>query len=284
MSILITGASGFVGKHLINYLRLHQEDRCIGLSRTQLKNSDNVICNLTDRKQVDRILKQLKPALIYHMAGSFSNDYETDFNSNVVSTKNLLDSIAEQHLSTRILLMGSAAEYGEVEAAKNPVTEEQPLKPISIYGWTKAAQTQLASVYFNTHGIETVVARTFNLAGDGASEQLFIGRIKQQINAVLTGKAKRISVGHLDAIRDYLDINQACEMYRVIATKGRAGEIYNVASGIPVTMRDMLKRMLIEAGLDYSIVDEKSYNKTSTTIETSVNYASINKYINLVNQ
>jgi GDP-4-dehydro-6-deoxy-D-mannose reductase len=283
MSILVTGASGFVGKHLIKYLRLHQ-DQCIGLSRSQSADSNHITCDLTDRKQVDRILKQLKPALIYHMAGSFSNDYETDFNTNVVSTKNLLDSIAEQNLSTRILLMGSAAEYGEVEAGKNPITEEQALRPISIYGWTKAAQSQLASVYFNTHGIETVVARTFNLAGDGASEQLFIGRIKKQINAVLTGKAERISVGNINAIRDYLDINQACEMYRVIATKGHAGETYNVASGKPVTMRDMLKNMLADAGLDTSIVDEKSYTKTSTTIETSVNYASIKKYLNLVNQ
>lgn len=218
------------------------------------------------------------------MAGSFSNNYETDFNSNVVSTKNLLDSIAELKLATRILIMGSAAEYGEVEAAKNPITEEHPLKPISIYGWTKAAQTQLASVYFNSHGIETVVARTFNLAGDGASDKLFIGRIKKQINAVLAGEAERISVGNLDAIRDYLDINQACEMYRVIATKGRAGETYNVASGKPVVMRDMLTMMLAEAGLDFSIVDEKSYNKTSTSIETSVSYANINKYLNLVSQ
>lgn len=283
MSILVTGASGFVGKHLIKYLRL-QHDQCTGLSRSQSEDIDHITCDLTDRKQVGIVLKQLKPALIYHMAGSFSNDYETDFNSNVVSTKNLLDSIAELKLATRILIMGSAAEYGEVEAAKNPITEEHPLKPISIYGWTKAAQTQLASVYFNSHGIETVVARTFNLAGDGASDKLFIGRIKKQINAVLAGEAERISVGNLDAIRDYLDINQACEMYRVIATKGRAGETYNVASGKPVVMRDMLTMMLAEAGLDFSIVDEKSYNKTSTSIETSVSYANINKYLNLVSQ
>lgn len=282
MTILVTGASGFAGSHLLKFLRLQQDDHCVGLTRSLTAEADTVSCDLINRNQVDTILKNIKPAFIYHMAGSFSNNYETDFNSNVLCAKNLLDSVTELKIPTRILLMGSAAEYGEVEENKNPITEEQALHPISIYGWTKASQSQLASLYFKTCNIEVMVARTFNLTGEGISEKLFIGRIKKQIDAVLSGREKRISVGNVDTVRDYLDINRACEMYQVIATRGSAGEIYNVASGKPVIMRDLLKTMLSDAGLDYSVVDEMSYIKTSTTKETSVSYACIDKYKKLI--
>ena len=133
--------------------------------------------------------------------------------------------------------MGSAAKYGEVVAANNPISEQQILQPISIYGWTKAAQSQLASVYVQSFGVDVMVARTFNLIGGGASDKLFIGRVQKQINAVLAGAATRIQVGNVDAIRDYLDIHKACEMFQHIASKELYGEVYNVASGKPVLQK-----------------------------------------------
>jgi len=71
-------------------------------------------------------------------------------------------------------------------------------------------------------------------------------------------------------------------MYRIIATKGSPGEAYNVASGQPVIMRDLLRKLLTEAGLDYSIVDEMSYTRESTMKEVSVSYGSIDKYMTLI--
>lgn len=280
MSILVTGATGFVGKHLLKHLRTHQTERCFGVSRNPGQDTDTVICDLANREQVYTMLQQFKPEFIYHMAGSFSNDYETDFTNNVVSTKNILDTIVDLKLPVRVLLAGSAAEYGDVTAEQNPISEKQALYPISIYGWTKAAQSQLASVYFKSHAINVLVARTFNLSGTGASEQLFIGRIQKQIAAILYGNATKISIGNVDAIRDYIDVNEACEMYRIILTRGCPGEVYNVASGKPVVMRALLKNMLKDAGLDYAIVNEMSRSKTPK--ETSVSYADINKYTALL--
>ncbi|MCK4706697.1 MAG: NAD-dependent epimerase/dehydratase family protein [Gammaproteobacteria bacterium] len=284
MNILVTGSSGFVGSHLLAYLKGHSNSHCIGLARASSKDSENdtVICDLNNKSQVDKLIKKLQPSLIFHAAGSFSNDFETDFQNNVRCTKNILDSVKENSPTSRVLLMGSAAEYGEISNDENPVTEDHPLKPISIYGWSKAAQTQLAHLYVKTYGVNIVIARTFNLIGKGMSDKLFVGRVERQIDAVLSGEAENISVGSLDAERDYIDIENACAMYYAIAIKGKAGEAYNVGSGTAISMKDLLNNLLHQAGLDESVIDKNTNHKNTPHSEVSVIYANISKVTKLM--
>ena len=284
MNILVTGSSGFVGSHLLAYLKGHSNSHCIGLTRVSSKDSDNdtVICDLNNKAQVDKLIKKLQPSLIFHAAGSFSNDFETDFQNNVRCTKNILDSVKENSPTSRVLLMGSAAEYGEISNNENPVTEDHPLKPISIYGWSKAAQTQLAHLYVKTYGVNIVIARTFNLIGKGMSDKLFVGRVERQIDAVLSGEAENISVGSLDAERDYIDIENACAMYYTIAVKGKAGKAYNVGSGTAISMKELLNNLLHQAGLDESVIDKNTNHKNTPHSEVSVIYANISKVTKLM--
>jgi len=230
VNLLVTGSTGFVGSHLLEYLDSQLDANCIGISRKPSGNPDSICCELTDYKQVEDIIEQTQPALIFHVAGSFSNDFETDVSNNILAAKNILEATVKHKLDARIMLMGSAAEYGEINSVDNPVTEQQSLNPISVYGWSKAAQSLLASVYANKHGTRVTVARTFNLLGESMSEMLFAGRVEQQIRDVLAGNSNRITVGRLDSKRDYIDIDSACEMYLAIATKGVPGETYNVGS------------------------------------------------------
>lgn len=283
MSILVTGASGFVGRHLLAHLKNNSDANCIGLIRNSSKKNedDTVICDLNDKAQIDKLVKKLQPSLIFHTAGSFSNDFETDFQNNVVCTKNILDSVKENSPTSRVLLMGSAAEYGEISNHENPVAEDHPLNPISIYGWSKAAQTQLAQLYVKTYSVNIVIARTFNLIGKGMSDKLFVGRVEKQINAVLSGEAENIFVGNLDAERDYIDIESACAMYYIIATKGKIGEAYNVGSGSAISMKQLLNNLLDQAGLDESVVDKKTNNKNTPHSEVSVIYANMTKFTEL---
>ncbi|MDT8452429.1 MAG: NAD-dependent epimerase/dehydratase family protein [Gammaproteobacteria bacterium] len=281
MSILVTGASGFVGSHLLTYLRAHSNIRCIGLTRTASDNSDTVVCDLNDSEQVNETIKRLQPSVIFHTAGSFSNIFEVDLQNNVLCTKNILDAVIEHQPAARILLMGSAAEYGEIKCDENPVAEDHPLKPVSIYGWSKAAQTQLAHLYFKTYGLDIVIARTFNLIGQGVSNKLFAGRVEQQIRAVLEDRAKKITVGNLDAGRDYIDIEKACALYDLIAAKGVAGETYNVGSGTAISVRELLRKLLDQAGLDEAIVEENAHGKNTPHSEVSVIYANIGKITRL---
>ncbi len=283
MSILVTGASGFVGSHLLNYLKHRTGLTCYGLSRRHPENALMRICDLADRSRVDETIRLLKPELIFHMAGSFSNDFVTDFDNNVLGARHLLDAVVAAELPARILLMGSAAEYGNLDPQQSPVAETQVLRPVSVYGWTKAAQTQLASLYASTFGLDVIVARTFNLLGRGVSEKLFVGNVQKQIDAVQAGERDRISIGSLDAERDYIDIADACALYYAIATKGVAGEVYNVGSGKPVIMRDLLLDMLHHARLDESIVDEEAAGKPTPHPQVSRIYADICKVSMLAN-
>lgn len=282
MNILVTGASGFVGRHLLDYLKDQTNSRCIGLTRTVSDNDDSIACDLTNQDQINKVIKQFKPELIFHAAGSFSNIFETDLENNVVCTKNLLDSIRDHSPDSRVMLMGSAAEYGEIKNSNTPVAEDHPLKPISIYGWSKAAQTQLAHTYTKTYKLNIVIARTFNLIGKGMSEKLFVGRIEKQIEEIHSGKIKRISVGDLSAKRDYIDIKKACTLYYAIATKGKAGETYNVGSGTAISMKELLDELLLQAGLSKSIVDESGQGKKTPHSDVSIIYANIDKTQKLI--
>lgn len=285
MSILVTGASGFVGSHLLAYLRAHSNSRCIGLTRTPSNNDeDTVACDLNDSDQVNETIKRLQPSLIFHAAGSFSNIFEVDLQNNVLCTKIILDAILKHQPEARILLMGSAAEYGEIGRHENPVAEDHPLNPVSIYGWSKAAQTQLAHLYSRTYGVDIVIARTFNLLGQGMSEKLFVGRVEKQIAAILSGETEKISVGNLDAQRDYIDIEKACALYYSIAHKGKSGETYNVGSGAAISMRTLLNKLLQQAGLNSSVINENASGKNTPHAEVSVIYANIEKINSLITE
>jgi len=282
VNVLVTGASGFVGSHLLEYLESQLGATCTGISRTPSDQPNTVDSELTDYRQVDDVIESIQPSLIFHVAGSFSNDFETDYSNNVLAARNILEATVKYKNNTRIMLMGSAAEYGEVSAGDNPVTEQQKLNPISVYGWSKAAQSLLAPLYANKHGLAVMVARTFNLLGEGMSDKLFTGRVEQQIRQVLAGNAERITVGNLDGKRDYIDIDSACAMYLAIATKGLPGEAYNVGSGAAISMRQLLGTMLQTAGLDMSVVDEAPDNYPPKGV--SKIYADISKVAGLMQQ
>lgn len=275
MNLLVTGASGFVGRHLLKYLDSEMDARCIGICRTPSTDPDTVCCELTDYTQVADVIRETQPSLIFHVAGSFSNDFEIDSSNNILAAKNILEAAAKYKKDARVMLMGSAAEYGDINNQDNPVNEQQKLNPISIYGWSKAAQSLLAPLYLNKYGLEVMVARTFNLLGENMSTRLFTGRVEQQIRDVLAGKTDRITVGSLDAKRDYIDIDSACVMYLTIATKGLPGEAYNVGSGAAISMKQLLEIMLQTAKLDMSIVDEVVDRQTPN--EVSQIYADISK-------
>jgi GDP-4-dehydro-6-deoxy-D-mannose reductase len=121
---------------------------------------------------------------------------------------------------------------------------------------TKSYQTQLARLYAAAKGVRVMIARTFNLFGAGCSPRLFIGHVEREIDRLRQGLVKGVAVGDLSARRDYLDVEQACAAYCRIIEHGDAGEVYNVASGIAVPVRDILRRLLERASLDESVVSE----------------------------
>lgn len=257
MKVLITGANGFTGTYLVKYLQQHSGLRLYCLTRSENQGYDYA-CDLTNYESVNRLIQKIRPDQIYHLAGSFTNDYQTDYGNNVLSSKNILDSIIENKLACRVLLVGSSSEYGFVKDQDNPIKEDYPLNPVSIYGLTKVYQTSLMKFYYQVHKLDIVMARTFNLLGENMSNKLFIGRIYQQIEQYKKGEIEKITLGSLESKRDYLNVEQAIKNYHTVMNYGKNGEVYNVGSGESVILYDLLEQVLVSKDLDLSIIETKS--------------------------
>jgi len=251
----VTGAAGFFGRCLAQLLRsagkkLVLVDR---LSGAETAAGKCIYCDLGNRARTRKLLRDSAPSEIYHLAGVFSADYAGNYKGNFLPAKNILDSVLALKLKCRVLLVGSAAEYGA--PLKNPVAETAPLTPVTYYGFAKMLQTRLGEFYHRVYGADIVTARVFNLAGPGVSDTLFPGRVSRQIEAYKRGETSCIKVGRLDSWRDYLMVQEAAAALRVVMDHGRTGEVYNVGSGVPLRMGTLLARMLGEAGVPLSAVE-----------------------------
>lgn len=284
MRILITGAAGFTARYLDSLLRKDANNELYYNDISKVARDNWIVCDLIDYNSVQDMIEMIRPEYIYHLAGSFSNDYETDYKINVITTKNLLESILKLGLKSRVLLVGSSAEYGMVLEKENPINEEHALNPVSIYGLTKVYQTYLMKYYVNVKDMDVVIARTFNLLGKGATDRLFIGRLHKQIEEYKKGNIKKIVLGNLNHKRDYINIKEAVIYYEVIIKYGKPGEIYNVGSGKSILIGELLENILRDNGLTKDIVEaEISYKNSNNRKNVKDIYADINKLINLTN-
>jgi GDP-4-dehydro-6-deoxy-D-mannose reductase len=274
-TVLVTGATGALGRAVIAHLKSESHCRVVAISR-HCDAEDGFQFDIRDREQLADAIKRTRPDLVIHLAATFTNDFDEAYAVNVEASRCLLEIVQESGLRIRVLLVGSAAEYGVVQPEENPVSEDHALNPVSVYGLTKAWQTQLAMLYAS-RGMDVVVARVFNLDGPDLSERLFVGRLRKQIEEVLAGQKSVISLGPLSAIRDYISTDEAARQMLAIAERAESGRVYHVASGIPVVMRDMLDRCLALYGLDKSIVREANELSNRTGYDVPAIYADVSR-------
>ncbi len=271
--VLITGATGALGQALMGRLRAKPSDFIVFAPS---RGHDNDSLDLRNHDQIVRAIERTRPDLIMHLAATFSNEFDDAYAVNVTATRHMLKVVEDSGLSIRVVLIGSAAEYGSVSDEENPIVEDRVLRPVSVYGMTKSWQTELAYVHAS-RGVNVVVARLFNLVGPGLSERLFIGRLHRQIDELLRGERVRIEVGPLSAVRDYVPTDDAVTQLLTIADFGEAGKVYHVASGQPVTMRELLARELAVRGLHDSIVVERADLSNRRGYDVPSIYADISK-------
>lgn len=259
--ILITGSNGFTARHFMRYLDLS------GVDGTQIFAADRkpepagargrhfIKIDLLDKGQVSRMLRKVKPDLIFHFAGlNSSRDYEELLRGNLFTTHNLLDAVVRNEFSPRILIVGSAAEYGIAGSSKNPIRETSSIAPVTPYGVSKAAQTMLALQYQRSFGLYIVVARSFNLVGPGQTTGLVCGSIVNQVKAICTGKAKadKLVVGNTHTKRDFVDVRDAVRAYwQLLACRRNiSGQVFNIGSGRSNSIRGVIGILLKYCGRD----------------------------------
>ena len=279
--VLITGATGALGRALVDKIRKNGDYQVTQMSRHFTSvNSFEIKCDIKNPKELNSTIEYVRPDIIFHLAASFTDDLNEAYLVNVLPAQQILDLIQSTRLGTKLILVGSAAEYGVVQPDENPIGENRVLKPVSVYGVTKAWQTSLTSLYSNK-GVNVCCARIFNLYGPGISEKLFAGRLQKQIANVLSGKSISIEVGPLSAIRDYISTEQAATQLLVIARHGTAGETYNVATGSPISIRDFLLYQLKDFEIDSSLVQESKMASNREGYDVPAIYADMTKTKNL---
>lgn len=253
--VLITGAAGAFGRVVVAHINALGGFQIISLVRHAIEGvaGDVVHCDLRNSVQLAAALESVQPDLILHLAAIFTGSLEETYRANVEPACHILDLVERNGLKTRVVLIGSAAEYGVVQPEENPISEDHVLFPVSIYGVSKAWQTQLVGLYAG-RGVNVLCARIFNLFGPGVSERLFAGRLQRQIQEVLAEGISVIEVGSLAAIRDYVAMDEAVRQLFDIINYGAAGEVYHVGSGVPISMHEFLRLQLELHGLDQSIV------------------------------
>jgi len=275
--MLVTGASGALGGAAFARLQEMREYELFTTRRRILQEITNSFeCDFLKLGDVTRVLERVRPDCVLHLAATFGTDFAESLSVNFGAAEEILKWVADCGKPVRVMLIGSAAEYGVIKGEENPINESHVLAPVSVYGVTKACQTQLISFYA-ARNVDVVLARIFNLSGENLSERLFVGRVHAQLLELRDGLRTHIEVGPLTATRDYLPLSEAVEQLLAILRFGSAGHVYHVASGVPTTMRALLDAELNTRGLDFSVVRESPALSNRAGYDVPVIYASLTK-------
>jgi GDP-4-dehydro-6-deoxy-D-mannose reductase len=257
-SILITGICGFTGRRLCDFLAgLPERPKIIGtdIIETQPTHCDVFFkADLTSPKETEHVLRQTLPDYIIHLAGTFSvENFQEIFEANVLSIITLLEAIRECVPNAIVIATGSAAEYGAVEPDQLPVNEQTPCRPVTYYGLSKQSATQVALYYHRIHNIRVMVIRPFQLIGPGLTPKLAPGAFAQKLKELRTTGSKSFQVGNLESWRDFLDVYDAAEAIWALCQNPAPGEIFNLCSGEPTKIADLLQMMIDCSGVKVDI-------------------------------
>ena len=277
--VLITGASGFAGGHLVQHLapghsivawtRSDPPHELAPLARWER-------IDLLDRDRVRGAIAVMRPSHVYHCAGVAHvaeswRDTAGVLEGNVRATEHLFDALRRADIACRVLVPGSAAVYAP---SSEPIDEDSPLAPASPYALSKLAQEELARRAVIEDGIEVVLTRSFNHTGPRQTAAFAAPAFARQIALIEAGAMEPvIRVGNLDARRDICDVRDVVRAYAALMTSGAAGTVYNVGSGTSRTMRSVLDELLARSKMPVRIEPDPSRMRPSDVPVLTANCA-----------
>jgi GDP-4-dehydro-6-deoxy-D-mannose reductase len=267
---LITGVTGFAGSHLAEYLVAHTDLEVWG---TDIRSNDRniaairddmhlIVGDISDPVVVSDVLSQAEPDYLFHLAAqafvplSWSDPWQTMAN-NIRAQLNILQILSNSTARPRLLVVGSADEYGMISPDDLPVSEEAPLRPYSPYAVSKIAQDMLGYQYFASHGLPVVRVRPFNHIGARQSPSFVASDFAKQIAEIEQGRRDPLlSVGNLDAERDFTDVRDMVRAYHLALEEGEWGEVYNLGAERAYSVEQVLDILLSMSEAQIEIVQD----------------------------
>jgi GDP-4-dehydro-6-deoxy-D-mannose reductase len=269
MRALITGITGFAGSHLAEYILAEQPGvEVYGTFRwrSRMDNVEHldrkvklVEADLRDYSSMHHALEVSRPDVIFHLAAqsfvpSSWNAPNDTIVTNVTGQTNLFEVIRTLKLDPVVQIACSSEQYGLVLPDEVPIKETNPLRPLSPYAVSKVAQDYLGYQYHQSYGLKVVRTRGFNHTGPRRGHVFVTSNFCSQVAAIELGfQEPVIRVGNIEAIRDFTDVRDMVRAYWLAVTRAKPGEVYNIASGKGIRIRDMLDLVLSFSRVDVKI-------------------------------
>ncbi len=266
--ILITGFSGFVARHFVDYLdslKINVEIYGIDIKEPQYDLEQFAprikiffkVLDMTEIEQLKALFCEFIPDYILHLAAyssvaySWKNPTESFMNNSNIFL-NLIQTVQKNNPECRILSVGSSEEYGNVERDNLPIRENQPLQPVSPYAVARVSQEMMSKIFSNAFQMQIILTRSFNHIGPRQDNRFavpsFINRIMDiKRNGLKYGE---IETGDITVVRDFVDVRDVVRAYYLLLLDGRAGEVYNICSGKGVSLKEIIDMIAEQVGVE----------------------------------
>ncbi len=271
MRILVTGAEGFVGGHLIT--ELNKQGHCVTgtflLERPNRNDITWVQCDFTRQQETAAVVARAAPEAVIHLAAvshvlDAEKEIEVAFSANVLGTANLLAALHGFAPSSKVIVVSSGEVYGQVPRDKLPISEKQVVAPLNLYGVTKLCAEQVARYYRREKALAVSIVRPFNQLGPGQADSFVCSSFARQVAQAVLNKASRtIRVGNLSVRRDFTDVRDMCRAYALAVGKELDIGPYNICSEESISIREILDILIGVAGIDIEVAVDDARVRSS---------------------
>lgn len=275
MKVLITGITGMAGGE---FAKAYKERGCevVGIARNSAparmyedKRKDVIRCDLLDRDQVEKVVREVEPDLVIHMAAQAFNGWSWDcetltHETNFFGSLNLIRAVKKMSKPAKMLLACTSAEYGAFSPEECPLKEDRNLRPLTPYGVSKVAMEMLAHQYIANYGLKIYLPRMFIHVGTGHPPATAIQNFARQLAMIKQGKMEPIiHVGDLSTYRDFIDVRDGVSGMMLLADSDMVGVPVNICTGKGHKIEDILHKLIKIAEVKVDIVQDKRFMRGS---------------------
>ena len=265
--ILITGVSSCSGIHAVRHLANRSDTHVFGTARRSFTLSglqECIECDFSQGSEIERAIRHVVPDEVLHLAGSSDASRPTEMlQTNVLGTLRLIGACERLDKQVKLLLVGSAACFGEMRNDESGLGELRDCRPDSVYGISRFAQGELGRLADGQNQLKIYLCRTFNLIGRGLSDRYVPRALAIRIATAATEGAERLVLRNMSAVRDFVDVRDTVAAYFSILDLGRTAIPYSIGRGEGVTIKQLARLIAAEKGVAMAFIDDTASSSSS---------------------